>query len=107
MLPIYPKRLTPRIWIIAMTVILFSIFLFAPVNTAYAADATGAETLLSDAGSALDYVWVLVAAFLVFVMQAGFAMLEAGFCRAKNAINLMMKSFLPICPSKENQSMCE
>ena len=37
-----------------------------------------------------DYVWTLVAAALVFFMQAGFAMVEAGFTRAKNAINIML-----------------
>ncbi len=41
-----------------------------------------------------DYVWTLVAAFLVFFMQAGFAMLEAGFTRAKNAANIMMKNLM-------------
>jgi Amt family ammonium transporter len=41
-----------------------------------------------------DYVWTLVAAVLVFFMQAGFAMLEAGFTRAKNAINIMMKNLM-------------
>jgi Amt family ammonium transporter len=42
----------------------------------------------------LDYVWTLVAAVLVFFMQAGFAMVEAGFTRAKNAINIMMKNLM-------------
>ncbi|HIJ79140.1 MAG: ammonium transporter [Desulfobulbaceae bacterium] len=42
----------------------------------------------------LDYVWTLVAAALVFFMQAGFAMVEAGFTRAKNAVNIMMKNLL-------------
>jgi len=41
-----------------------------------------------------DYVWTLVAAALVFFMQAGFAMVEAGFTRAKNAINIMMKNLV-------------
>ena len=41
-----------------------------------------------------DTVWVLVAAFLVFFMQAGFAMVEAGFTRAKNAVNILMKNLL-------------
>jgi len=41
-----------------------------------------------------DYVWTLVAATLVFFMQAGFAMVEAGFTRAKNAINIMMKNLM-------------
>ena len=43
---------------------------------------------------ALDTVWVLVAAFLVFWMNAGFAMLEAGLCRAKNAVNILAKNFV-------------
>lgn len=42
----------------------------------------------------LDYVWTLVAACLVFFMQAGFAMVEAGFTRAKSAINIMMKNLM-------------
>jgi len=41
-----------------------------------------------------DYFWTLVAAVLVFFMQAGFAMVEAGFTRAKNAINIMMKNLM-------------
>ncbi len=41
-----------------------------------------------------DYMWTLIAAVLVFFMQAGFAMVEAGFTRAKNAINIMMKNLM-------------
>jgi len=41
-----------------------------------------------------DYVWTLVAAAFVFFMQAGFAMVETGFTRAKNAINIMMKNLM-------------
>ena len=41
-----------------------------------------------------NYVWTLVAAALVFFMQAGFAMVECGFTRAKNAINIMMKNLM-------------
>jgi Amt family ammonium transporter len=41
-----------------------------------------------------NYVWTLVAAALVFFMQAGFAMVETGFTRAKNAINIMMKNLM-------------
>jgi len=57
-------------------------------------DASGAETSAADPGAALDYVWVLVCAALVFLMQGGFAMVETGLCRAKNAINLMMKNLM-------------
>ena len=42
----------------------------------------------------LDYVWTLVAAALVFFMQAGFAMVETGFTRAKSAVNIMMKNLM-------------
>lgn len=41
-----------------------------------------------------DTVWVLIAAFLVFFMQAGFAMVESGFTRAKNAVNILMKNLM-------------
>ena len=42
----------------------------------------------------LNYMWTLVCAALVFFMQAGFACVEAGFTRAKNAINIMMKNLM-------------
>ncbi len=41
-----------------------------------------------------NYVWTLVAAALVFFMQAGFALVETGFTRAKNAVNIMMKNLM-------------
>ena len=41
-----------------------------------------------------DYVWTLVAAFLVFLMQAGFALVETGMTRAKNAVNICMKNLM-------------
>lgn len=46
--------------------------------------------------SAIDTIWVLMAAFLVFFMQAGFAMVEAGFTRAKNASNIIMKNMMDV-----------
>ena len=45
----------------------------------------------------LDTMWVLIAAFLVFFMQAGFGMVEAGFIRAKNTCNILTKNFLDFC----------
>ncbi len=52
---------------------------------------------LADVVRGLDTFWVLFAAFLVFFMQAGFGMVEAGFIRAKNACNILMKNFLDFC----------
>lgn len=44
--------------------------------------------------SAVDTVWVLIAAFLVFFMQAGFGFLEAGFVRTKNVVNIMAENLM-------------
>ncbi len=41
----------------------------------------------------VDTLWVVVAGILVFFMNAGFALLESGFCRAKNAVNILAKNF--------------
>ena len=49
---------------------------------------------IKDVQTHADYVWTMVAAALVFFMQPGFAMVEAGFTRAKNAVNILMKNLL-------------
>lgn len=45
----------------------------------------------------IDNIWVLIAAFLVFFMQAGFALVEAGFTRSKNTVNILMKNLMDFC----------
>src|SRR5574344_2587230 len=47
--------------------------------------------------SAVNTLWVLVGTALVFFMQAGFAMVETGFTRAKNAGNIIMKNLMDFC----------
>ena len=42
-------------------------------------------------------IWYLIGAALVFFMQAGFAMVETGFTRAKNAGNIIMKNLMDFC----------
>ncbi|MFC1537976.1 ammonium transporter [Candidatus Latescibacterota bacterium] len=42
----------------------------------------------------IDIIWTAIAAFLVFFMQAGFALVESGFTRAKNAVNIIMKNLM-------------
>jgi Amt family ammonium transporter len=59
-----------------------------------AAGALMAQDGAADAISPINVVWTLVAAFLVFFMQAGFAMVEVGFTRAKNAGNIIMKNLM-------------
>jgi len=57
--------------------------------TVFAAETTAASNAI-----AIDTIWTLLAAILVFFMQAGFAMVESGFTRAKNAGNIIMKNLM-------------
>jgi Amt family ammonium transporter len=49
---------------------------------------------IKDYKIAMDTIWVLVTAFLVFFMNLGFGMVESGLCRAKNAVNILSKNFI-------------
>lgn len=51
------------------------------------------EIGFNDLASGIDTIWVLLCAALVFLMEGGFAFLEAGFIRAKNSMNIVMKVF--------------
>ena len=77
-----------RVWP-AAALVLGVLMLAAPAS---ADDGAAAQT-----AKALDTVWVLVAAFLVFFMQAGFGLVEAGFIRAKNTCNILTKNFIDYC----------
>ncbi len=57
-------------------------------------DPNGAETIKADPNKAVNFAWTLLAGFLVFFMQAGFAMVEAGLSRAKNAVAVLTKNFM-------------
>jgi len=56
--------------------------------------APAAETATESGVSAVDTIWVLLGAMLVFFMQPGFALVEAGLTRAKNTANILMKNFI-------------
>ena len=80
------------------TIVLLFLMILTTISIAVAGDE--APTALTNK-EAIDlvqthanYVWTLVAAALVFFMQAGFALVETGFTRAKNAINIMMKNLM-------------
>jgi Amt family ammonium transporter len=51
----------------------------------------------NDIVSPINTVWTLLAAFLVFGMQAGFTMLEAGFCRSRETVNVLMECVVDTC----------
>lgn len=60
-------------------------------------DANILDTISSAVTSEVFAVWFLIGAALVFFMQAGFAMVETGFTRAKNAANIIMKNLMDFC----------
>ncbi|MDD3885613.1 MAG: ammonium transporter [Victivallaceae bacterium] len=62
----------------------------APAEAPAYATAAAVEALQTN----LNIVWTLIAGVLVFFMQAGFAMVETGFTRAKNSANIMMKNMM-------------
>ena len=51
----------------------------------------------NDIVNPINTIWTLVAAFLVFGMQAGFTMLEAGFCRSRETVNVLMECVIDTC----------
>ena len=76
----YLKRL------LFLSVILIPVAIFGQESTI--------ESKIAEVQTHADYVWTLVAAFLVFFMQAGFAMVEAGLTRCKNTVNILMKNLM-------------
>ena len=64
-------------------------------QSVFAADAPSING--ADIVNPINTVWTLVAAFLVFGMQVGFTMLEAGFCRSRETVNVLMECIVDTC----------
>lgn len=76
---------------------LFMVFAFMPnlmVTPALAADPVLKG---NDIVNPINTLWTLLAAFLVFAMQVGFTMLEAGFCRSRETVNVLMECIVDTC----------
>lgn len=54
------------------------------------------ETNVIEANAVLDIMWIMIAGILVFFMQSGFTLVESGFTRSKNVINIVMKNFVDL-----------
>lgn len=57
-------------------------------------EAPAATVQISETKVALDTIWTLLTAMLVFFMNLGFALVESGFCRSKNTVNILSKNFI-------------
>ena len=102
------KKRTKITWSIVIAAVLLLLMVISFTASSSGADPTGAgyaatsgsETLQDVASTAnkayfgANYTWVMVCAFMVFFFQCGFAMVETGFCRAKNAAHTMTMNFM-------------
>lgn len=96
--PVLSPSRTPllkRRWfmVLTMVAILFVAFWGVPA-VVRAADPSGVDTFNADPNSAVNMIWTLIAGFLVWFMQLGFAFLGGGLIRAKNQVNYWTKSFM-------------
>jgi Amt family ammonium transporter len=64
------------------------------VSVSLATQSSAAAKTPEELTVALDTVWVVLTAALVFFMNLGFALVESGFCRAKNTVNILSKNFI-------------
>lgn len=88
-----------KIKLLSIYKIFILFFLFSLTFSANASDLT--ETVLKETvanqATSQNILWIVMAAILVFLMQAGFALLESGASRSKNAVNVMMKNLTDVC----------
>src|SRR3990167_9548811 len=79
--------------------LVFTVMGDAAMKTRLLGIAAFAVSPLAHAASdeAINTAWLVLASVLVFFMQAGFALLESGMSRAKNAVNVMMKNYMDGC----------
>lgn len=83
-----------------LSVGLATLFLMAVSGGAFAQDEEVAMATMADVETVqtnLDQIWLLMAGFLVFFMQAGFAMLEGGFIRQTGVVNSLAENFMDAC----------
>lgn len=66
-------------------------FMLAGARSAFAQET---ELTTTELAVAMDTMWLVLTAFLVFFMQAGFALVESGFTRSKNTVNILMKNLM-------------
>jgi Amt family ammonium transporter len=73
--------------------------IMAVVTGVFFTKALAADTTVkaADVVNPINTAWTLVAAFLVFGMQVGFTMLEAGFCRSRETVNVLMECIVDTC----------
>ncbi|NJM61945.1 MAG: ammonium transporter [Oscillatoriales cyanobacterium RU_3_3] len=86
-------RLSPS-WQACIPLAVIIVLVSGYAAVAQTAPAPTTEEQLASLKVGMDTMWVMVAGMLVFFMNAGFGMLETGFCRQKNAVNVLAKNLI-------------
>lgn len=92
----YARKLTPS-WQACLPLGLLIVLGWGVAATAQTPDAPTVESVAKAADGlkvGIDTMWVMIAGMLVIFMNAGFCMLETGFCRQKNAVNVLAKNLI-------------
>ncbi len=77
-----------------VVLLLLPLEMFAQTQAIDSTTVAHAVASCAETATGLNTVWMLLAAMLVFFMQPGFALVEAGFTRTKNTVNILMKNFV-------------
>lgn len=93
------SRIFSPYWLISVPLSTLIVVVWHTAASAQGADAVKLtlESVSGDVATlkgTLDTIWILIASILVIFMNAGFAMLEAGLCRQKNAVNILTKNLI-------------
>ena len=85
--------------LMGLALLLLAIMFINPSLLGFGAMAQSADPVLkgNDIVNPVNTAWTLIAAFLVFGMQVGFTMLEAGFCRSRETVNVLMECIVDTC----------
>src|SRR3954471_19352302 len=82
---------------VAIALLLLAAVLISPNQLGLRTFAADPTVKGNDIVNPINTVWTLIAAFLVFGMQVGFTMLEAGFCRSRETVNVLMECIVDTC----------
>lgn len=88
------KTISKKLFGLIPIIVIVALFIASPV---YADDGTAAAQAATDVSLDLNTLWTLLAGFLVFFMQAGFALVETGFTRNKNVAHTMLMNMMVFC----------
>ena len=82
---------------VGLALVAVAVYYFNPGMFGHRVFAADPSLKGNDIVNPINTVWTLVAAFLVFGMQVGFTMLEAGFCRSRETVNVLMECIVDTC----------